>query len=173
MFNSVVGDAAAKNVVVVTTKWDIVDSSVANQRHAELADDFNFFGKILKAGATMEKYKQGDSPLGIIQYILKKHEHVSLQIQMEMAEGKKIEDTAAAGILNREKEKALEEASVRHKKQMEDLEESMRRDAEALLMHIAMLEANNRRIEELEAEQAAEHNAQMQFAHRDDSCRII
>ena len=173
MFNSVVGDTAAKNVVIVTTKWDLVESSVANQRHAELAEDMNFFGTILKGGATMEKYKQGDSPLGIIQPILKKHKHVTLQIQAEMANGKDVAETTAAGILNREKEKALKEAEERHKKEMDNLEESIQRNAEALSSLKASAEAEKRRIEELEAE----YQRQLQMAsmdkEKDNGCRII
>jgi uncharacterized Zn finger protein (UPF0148 family) len=155
MFGSVVGEQAANNVVVVTTKWDLVESSVADQRQRELAENPKFFGTILNRGATMEKYKQGSSPVGIVRSILRKDTRVTLKIQTEMAEGKTIKETEAGGILNRAVEEALKEAEERHQKQIEDLKKSMP-NTEALEKIIKMLqESNELRMKELEAKQAA------------------
>jgi len=155
MFNSVVGGAAAKNVVVITTKWDLVDSSTGNQRQVELAENPKFFKPILEAGARLGYYKQGDSPLGIIRSILMGHKPVTLQIQTEMAEGKTIKETAAGTILNREVEEALREAEKKHQEQMEALKKSML-NTEALEKVIQTLqESNERQLKALAEKQAA------------------
>jgi hypothetical protein len=55
MFSETVGAAAAKNVVILTTQWDLVKPEDGNKRYAELKANPNFFGNITGLGAIMAK----------------------------------------------------------------------------------------------------------------------
>lgn len=129
MFNMVVGNTAARNVVVVTTKWDIVEAEVGAQRETELKEDPKFFEPILTAGASILRYGKGISPRNIIRYMLKRHDTpVTLQIQKEMEEGKGIDGTAAGGVLKKEITKALKEAEEEHAKELEEMRQRMKNE---------------------------------------------
>lgn len=129
MFNMVVGKAAAQNVVVVTTKWDLIGSEVGERREAQLKEDPQFFEPILNAGASMFRFGKGISPRNIIRYMLKRHNTpVTLQIQREMEEGKGVKGTAAGGILNREVNEALKTAQEEHAREMERMRERMKNE---------------------------------------------
>lgn len=173
LFKAAVGEVAAKNVVVVASKWDLVDSSVAEQRQAELMEEPDFFSTIMKAGGTMQKHGRGDSPLGIIRYILQKH-HVTLEIQREMVdEGKKLNETAAGDILNQEIAKALAEVKVAHQIQMDELKRHMedvnKRAEERAEEQKRLAEYMKRKAEEQAEElkkQAEENKRQMEDMRR-------
>lgn len=91
MFSSAVGEAAAKNVVILTTQWDLINQEVAERRFLQLRNEPNFFANIVKHGATMEKSRKGDRYDNIIETIVKRYqarengESNSLQLQKSFA----------------------------------------------------------------------------------------
>lgn len=128
MFRKAVGDTAADNVVIITTKWDLVPSAVGNERHQQLAKDPNFFGSILGTGAKMMRYikvnaegasttstsssavrfdesttpssSTSTSPITFIEAIVQKPLTVPLQLPYELVDKrKKINKTGAGHIL--------------------------------------------------------------------------
>jgi regulator of PEP synthase PpsR (kinase-PPPase family) len=129
MFNMVVGKAAAQNVVVLTTKWDIVEPEVGERREAQLKEDPKFFESILGAGATMFRYGRGISPRNVIRFMLKRHDTpVTLRIQEDMMDGKGVGETAAGQVVNREINNALQEAQEKQRKEIEEIREKMKNE---------------------------------------------
>jgi hypothetical protein len=132
MFREAVGDAAAKNVVILTTQWDRINKEDGNRRLAELENKPDYFGNIIAHGATMAKSKLGDRYDHILQLILKNHEEhkhsldggkeSEFQLQHEYAvERKRIDQTRAGRILEEDVTKSLEDAYSRYEQQIEDL----------------------------------------------------
>jgi hypothetical protein len=70
MFRKAIGVDAAKNICIITTKWDLVDSTTGDQRHNEL---MGLNKSILDSGATMQKLIGDQSPLSIVQLIVQRH----------------------------------------------------------------------------------------------------
>lgn len=127
MFRQAVGVTAADNVVIITTKWDLVPPEVGNERHEQLAKDPNFFGSILATGAKMMKYTRDNSgnmsitststevstaasttvptptptsPITFIKAIVQKPLAVPLQLPYELVDKrKKINKTSAGHVL--------------------------------------------------------------------------
>jgi hypothetical protein len=136
MFREAVGDAAAKNVVILTTQWDRINEEDGNRRLAELENRADYFGNIVAYGATMAKSKLGDRYGHILQLILKNHEEhkhsldgrldhpkeSEFQLQHEYAvENKRIDQTKAGRILDEDVTESLQDAYSRYERQIEDL----------------------------------------------------
>jgi hypothetical protein len=125
MFRKAVGDTAADNVVILTTKWDLVPSEVGNERHDQLAKDPNFFGSILATGAKMMKYVKVDaegvsttstSPIKFIEAIVQKPLNVPLQLPYELVDKhKKINKTAAGRVIMDDMRKKQAENKYRYR----------------------------------------------------------
>jgi hypothetical protein len=126
MFRQVVGTAAAKNVVILTTKWGLVEPELGESREAELKKDPLFFQSLLNLGASLIRYPtHGDHniALDIVKGMVERNRPVALQIQLEMVEeGLAVCDTAAGQTLTRALAESLQEAEQKHKKQMTELE---------------------------------------------------
>jgi hypothetical protein len=100
MFRKAVGTEAAKNVVILTTKWHQIDPATGDQRHAELA---KFYRKILDDGATLQKLTGAQSPLSVVEHIIERFPRVDLKIQAELvAERRRIGRTSAGHLLQAE-----------------------------------------------------------------------
>jgi hypothetical protein len=132
MFRKAVGDAAADNVVIVTSKWDRVDPMVGERRQTQLAYHPQFFGDIVAAGAQMERYQKGESPSRIFQAIIRGYNYLPLQIQWEVVDKKKkIGKTAAGLLLGTDIKQSLKDTKNKYKEQLSQLkkqQDSLTRD---------------------------------------------
>ena len=138
MFHKLCGDAALKNIVLVTNMWGEVTPEVGEARERELSS--KFFKPALDKGAQMIRHKNTvESAHEIIRRIVK-NRPVVLQIQRELVdEHKDIADTAAGEAINRE----LNEQMRRHRAELKKVEEEMVQ---------ALKEKDEETMQELEAE---------------------
>ena len=120
MFRKLCGDAALKNVVLVTNMWSGVPPDVGNARESELSS--NFFKLATNKGAQMVRhYDTAQSAHGIIRMIVAKRP-VVLQIQRELVdEHKDIVNTTAGEAVRGE----LNEQIRRHQVELEDIRGEM------------------------------------------------
>lgn len=79
MLRKTVGKEAAANLVIVTTMWDLINEQLGDERLKELAQKHDFFGDLMEAGASMMKYKRGDSTHDILKAIINRDRTVTLQ----------------------------------------------------------------------------------------------
>jgi hypothetical protein len=153
MFNSVVGEAAAKNVVIVTTKWDLIDAKAGEERQKELAADEQFFGNILKQGATLQPFVKGDNPMRLIEKIIKEHQRINIHIVDQMKKGMKLNETDAGKVLNKDIEDALQAQQDKHEEQMKKKMAQMKSENQDQVQGIIKMlkEGNDAKIEALMA----------------------
>ena len=123
MFRELCGDAALRNVVIVTNMWGEVSPEDGLDRENQLSS--KFFKPVLDLGAQMARhYNSIRSAHEIIRRILK-NRPMPLRIQRELVdEHLDIADTAAGNTVNRELERRddldwekLKEATERTEKQ--------------------------------------------------------
>jgi hypothetical protein len=69
-FDRAIRTTATKNVVIVTTKWDLVDPEVGNTRHQRLSENPKVFGPLTKKEVPVLKYRHDQSPAQIIEELL-------------------------------------------------------------------------------------------------------
>lgn len=101
MFRSLCGTDSLKNVVFVTTKWDICDRKQAEGRQAEMRD--KFLKAELEMGATLTSHDNSiQSACGIVRGLLG-NPPVVLNIQRQLVDQKKaLRDTDAFEELDKE-----------------------------------------------------------------------
>ena len=125
MFRKLCGDDALKNVVVVTTRWDDVqekDRGVMLKREKELMETpGKFFEPVIAGGGRFLRHDDtAGSARRIMEAFLKNHS-IPLQIQLEMRDGKTLEETAAGSELAAELKKLMD----KHNSEMNNLKEEM------------------------------------------------
>ena len=120
MFHELCGDAALKNVVLVTNMWGQVSRDVGEARESELSS--NFFKPVLNEGARMVRHNNTvRSAHDIIRRIIANTPTV-LQIQQELVEEHKdIANTAAGEVISKE----LNEQMRRHQAELKVVQEEM------------------------------------------------
>jgi hypothetical protein len=96
LLTEVCGDEFFRNVVIVTTMWDVVNRSVGESRERSL--EANFWRQLINNGATLERYDSDHAPGSILRKFL--NEKVSnagmLSIQRESShDGKPLAETSA------------------------------------------------------------------------------
>ena len=144
MFRELCGDAALKNVVLVTNMWREDSRDTNEAREKELAR--KFFKPVLDKGAQMVRhYNTVQSAHDIIRKIAVKPPIV-LRIQRELVDKRKsILDTAAGKAINRE----LNEQIRRHRAELKEVQEEMKqalRDKDEVARQ--ELEEEKRRLQE-------------------------
>jgi hypothetical protein len=108
IFKRVVGDIAAKNVFIVTNKWDSIDKKIGEERLAVLQQ--GFFKTILDAGAGMRKLGPGMSGIETVQSMAEHHNHISLRLPSEFGRnGCKLNHTGAGKVLDKYYQQKLHE----------------------------------------------------------------
>jgi len=122
MFRKLCGDAALKNVVIVTNMWGEVDPAVGNAREIELATEDIFFKPVLEKHAQMIRHENTiSSAERVIRLILGNHP-LPLRIQEELVnEHKALPETSAGEELNRELNAQIE----KHQGEMRTLRDEM------------------------------------------------
>jgi hypothetical protein len=124
LFRKTVGELAAKNVVIVTSMWDVTDQSTGNARSVQLITDPNYFGLILADGAEIQHLNNNHPPVKVVETIIKGSHRVALQIQTELVDQtKKISETEAGIILKQDL-----------KQQRKEIQEKYERDIKPLMM---------------------------------------
>ena len=127
MFRELCGDEPMKNVVLVTSFWDQVQTVTAKKREDELRITPEFWGRMIRKGSRMRRFEGRESALDIIMSIVNQNP-IALSIQHEMVEENKELVQTAAGIAVNEELARLE---AKHSK---DLEEVKREHQEAMEM---------------------------------------
>ena len=145
MFRKLCGEGALKNVVVVTTRWDDVpekDRETMEERENEMMKTpGKFFQPLIAEGGQFLRHDNTKgSARRILERLLKNHP-IALQIQIDMRDGKRLEDTAAGSELAGELKKLME----KHSKEMKSLKEEMA---------LAIAEKDEALKKELEAERS-------------------
>ena len=125
MVRELCGDAALKNVVLVTNMWSEVTPEVGEDRERQLSS--NFFKPVLDLGAQMARhYNTAQSAHDIIRRMVA-NEPVVLQIQRELVdEHKDIANTAAGEVVNQE----LNEQMRRNQAELKEVQEEIERALE-------------------------------------------
>ena len=109
LFRKICGDNTLKNVVIVTTRWDVVPSHEGERRERELRSDERFFKLALDQQAHLLRHDNTmESAQKIVRTIFPNHP-MPLNIQRELVdEHKQLGDTIAG----REFESQMEEKGV-------------------------------------------------------------
>ena len=131
MFCELCGDAALRNVVLVTNMWSEVSPGVGEARENELST--NFFKSALEKGARMVRhYDTAQSAHTIIRMIVGNHP-VALQIQQELVDdGKDIINTAAGKAVDRELCEQIRRHQVELKGVQEEMEQTLKEEDEEM-----------------------------------------
>ncbi|KAJ7443403.1 P-loop containing nucleoside triphosphate hydrolase protein, partial [Mycena galericulata] len=121
MFKKLCGEDAFANVAIVTTRWDLEETAVAEARLAQLQASSQLFKSVLDGGASIHRHNRGyESACDILRHLVGKVPK-PLLIQSEMAGGKEVSETAAGQELQRE----ILEQVEKHEREMSELLEEM------------------------------------------------
>ncbi|KAK7682607.1 hypothetical protein QCA50_014407 [Cerrena zonata] len=123
MFRKLCGDDTLKNVLIVTTMWGIVETSIGEAREKELATNELLFKPALDKGAAMVRHDNTPVRAQEILRIIMKNHPAPLRIQRELVdEGKTITETAAGEELGREFAALVK----KHKEEMQQVRDEMK-----------------------------------------------
>ena len=136
VFRKLCGDDALKNVVIVTNRWDDVqekDRGAMGEREKELMETpGKFFEPLIAAGGRFLRHDNtAGSARRIMEAFLKNHP-IPLQIQLEMRDGKTLEETAAGSELGAEMKKLQDKHSNEMKNWKEQMAEATAAEDEAM-----------------------------------------
>jgi hypothetical protein len=116
MFRKLCGADSLKNVVIVTTKWDVVPNEVGEDREKELMS--KFLQPMLTLGAQQARH---NNTLSSAQAVLRKvlgNTGVPLKLQSELVdEKKKLGETEAGAAVGED----IEKLRIKHEKEKEEL----------------------------------------------------
>ena len=148
MFRELCGDAALKNVVLVTNMWGGVPPDIGESRERELSR--NFFKPALDLGAKMVRHHNTiQSAQDIIRKITA-YRPIVLQIQRELVDEKKgITNTAAGEAVKRELNEQMKQHEDECKRLWEDMVQVTKEKDEETRME---LDEERRRLQERMAE---------------------
>jgi hypothetical protein len=119
MFKKLCGDDALKNVILVTTMWDVTEKEVGAAREKQLVERKEFWGYMASKGSRVYRHhKTHKSAMKLIGNFVRENTKVTLEIQEEMVNNHKLLDSTAAGYAVKAK---LAEERVRFKKEIKDL----------------------------------------------------
>ncbi|TDL15552.1 hypothetical protein BD410DRAFT_845111 [Rickenella mellea] len=125
-FPKICGDSTLKNVIILTTRWNSVETAEGELRERELSTKDIFFKPVLDLQAQMLRFQPytSDRAHAILRHIIANQPKV-LQIQEELVDRKlSISGTKAGEELNKE----LREQADRHRKDIEALEDLFRKE---------------------------------------------
>jgi hypothetical protein len=132
MFRELCGESALKNVCITTTNWNRVTREEGDRRERELRESPNLFKPLLDAGAQLVRWHDTASAQLIVDSLIRK-DQIKLQIQVELDEGKTLEETGAGSVLKEEITALVEKHKVDMQALQKEIEEAtMTRQAELL-----------------------------------------
>lgn len=118
MFQLLVGDENMEPCVLVTSKWGLEDANVAQQRESELIETSEYWGRLLAAGASIERYQNTQSSaLEIMKVAARQQQFVPQLIKEYFIEGKELSRTSAGRAIDLD----ITEARDRNQKELENL----------------------------------------------------
>ena len=136
MFKRLCGDGALKNVCIATTNWDRVTKEEGNKRERELRESLNLFKPLIDEGAQLVRHDKAiASARSIINYLIHK-DPTKLQIQVEMDEGKTLEQTEAGSVLREEIKALIGKLEARLLGLKKEMEEAVREKHAELLAEL-------------------------------------
>jgi chromosome segregation ATPase len=136
MFRQLCGDGALKNVCITTTNWDRVTKEEGDMREQELRGSLNLFKPLINEGAQLVRHDKAiASARSIINYLIHK-DPTKLKTQVELDEGKKLEETEAGSVLKEEVKASLEKLEGRLRVLKEEMEEAERKKHAELLAEL-------------------------------------
>ncbi|KAI0543501.1 P-loop containing nucleoside triphosphate hydrolase protein [Xylaria curta] len=146
MFQKLTGDKNLENVVLATSMWDRVPYEEGLAREGELKD--KFWKLLIACGAKAMRHEGTPESAKAIARTLMANKPFFVQLQNEMGrDNKALRDTAAGQQVMMELSRIKED----HKREMADMEETMRNTAtENKLMFEALEEQYQRRLKDLE-----------------------
>lgn len=163
MFEQLCGDKTFNNVVLLTTRWDSVSYDIGERRETELKE--KYWNLIRRKGAKVMRYVDSSDITEIMGYLLGK-EGTNLLIQEELSQGKKLVETGAGNIINKE----LADAEKKYKEDLEyarvQMEEAIKqKDEETRLLIQQEAEETARKIAKIQEDRdALERNLNSELA---------
>ena len=121
MFRELCGESGLKNVFIALTNCGRVTKEEGDRREREYRESPNSFKPLLDAGAQLVRHDKGAESARSIVDVLVRKDPIKLQIQIELDEGRMLEETGAGSVL-KEEIKALAE---KHKAEMQALQVEM------------------------------------------------
>ena len=134
MFRELCGESALKNACITTTNWKRVTPEEGDKRERELRESPNLFKPLIDAGAELFRWHitEPTSAQLIVDHLIRKDE-TKLQIQIELDEGKTLEETRAGSVLKEEMIALAEKHKVDMQTLQKEIEEATKtRQAELL-----------------------------------------
>jgi len=127
IFDALVGVNAMKNVVLVSTMWDLVNNDVGEEREAALKK--SFWSEMANRGAVVARHDGSPAnALAIVEKALDRQSTVVLALQNELVnERKPLDQTGVGQALGADINAAL----VKHRKEMEQLRSELEKADEA------------------------------------------
>lgn len=124
MFKKLVGQDNLGSIVLATTFWNQVDKPTGDLREHQLSTTDDFWGGMIGKGSRVFRHND-DARSGreIIEYLLKRNEKASYNIQREMVlEHKKLDETAAGA----EVQEQVEKLRIKYEKELAELRTEIR-----------------------------------------------
>jgi hypothetical protein len=123
MFRKLCGEAGLGSVVLATTMWSLCPAADAKRREDQLVNQNDLWKYLITHGARV--FRQDDGAVSgqqIIDYLVKRAQPVTLDIQREMVDqGLKLGETGAG----KEVQEELEKLKEKHKKEMQEIRQDM------------------------------------------------
>lgn len=119
MFRNLVGDSNMRNVKLVTTMWDDITAEQGESRLEELTRDF--WGVMTAAGAQVDRCNEAAKDGHRIIRSIMNTSPVTLQLQSEMQQGLRLEETAAGKIVRGQ----LEELEAKYERDVGELRKKL------------------------------------------------
>jgi hypothetical protein len=97
LFKKICGDDTLKNIVIATTKWDLITEEEGSRRERELCTDTRFFKRALDLNAHLARHNNTiESAQKILRTITQNHP-MALMIQRELVDERRVLSDTLAG----------------------------------------------------------------------------
>ncbi|KAI1412212.1 P-loop containing nucleoside triphosphate hydrolase protein [Hypoxylon sp. FL1857] len=123
LFEDLCGDTAFRNVILVTTMWDITEKGLAEEREKQLRSKREYWGYMVDKGSEILRHDNSkESALQVIEHLIKKNSRVILNVQDEIVNGNQPlnQTTVGQGVL-----KVLAEQTDKFTKELKSLESDL------------------------------------------------
>jgi hypothetical protein len=125
LLENICGPAALKNVVIVTTRWDVVGEEKSVKLAEELVTGERYFKPLCDAGASTFGHDNTPISAWLVMYkLLINDSAIVFRIQEELAAGMTLEQTAAGSQLGADLDAIIKKHKAKIKKMHEEMEEA-------------------------------------------------
>ncbi|KAK0510284.1 hypothetical protein JMJ35_007678 [Cladonia borealis] len=128
MFKKLCGQDCFHKVCLVTTMWENVDEGTGNMREKELIETEAFWGYMKQHGSQVRQHTTNtrESAMSILGTLIEKKSDIVLDIQKELKDGMRLDNTGAG----RQLTKAIDEIREKYRQDLEKLKKE-KQDADA------------------------------------------